>query len=154
MSRATPGAAARPERALVLDLTRLGLIVGPIFMALCAVFWGWYGLASSVFALVLVIGNLALGAAIIEHAVKISLNFLLGAVLGGFLIRLILLALIVLPVRHLSWFTAVPFAISLVGGHLVLLAWESQRVSTTLSSPEAAPTPSPILSAGTRSESE
>lgn len=153
MSQAEPGA-LRPERALVIDVARLGLIVGPVFMAICALAWGWHGLASSLFALVLVIGNLALGALIIEHAVKISLNFMMGAVLGGFLVRLILLALIVLPVRHLGWYTAVPFAISLVGGHLVLLAWESQRVSTTLSSPNAAPAESPLSSAGTRSESE
>lgn len=153
MSRVEPGA-LRPERALVLDLARLGLIVGPAFMAVCGLKWGWHGLASSAFALALVIGNLILGALIIEHAVKISLNFLMGAVLGGFLCRLILLALIVLPVRHEAWFTKVPFAISLVGGHLVLLAWESQRVSTTLSSPNAAPAQSPFTSAATRSESE
>jgi hypothetical protein len=138
----------------VLDVARLGLIVAPIFMAVCAAFWGWHGLASSLLALVLVVGNLALGALIIERAVRISLTFLMGAVLGGFLVRLILLALIVLPIRQLSWFTAVPFGISLVGGHLVLLAWESQRVSTTLSSPNTAPADSPFTSAGTRSESE
>ncbi len=153
MSHAIPGA-QQPERALVFDLARLGLIVGPVFMAICGLAWGWHGLASSFFALVLVIGNLFLGAMIIETSAKISLNFLMGAVLGGFLVRLILLTVIVLPVRHFAWFTPVPFAISLVGGHLVLLAWESKRVSTTLSSPNAAPAESPFTSAGTRSESE
>lgn len=153
--RLTAPGASSPERTMVLEMARLGLVVGPVFVVASTVFWGWNGLWSSLFASVLVIANLMLGATIIERTVAISANALMGAVLGGFIARLVLLALVVLPVRHSSWFASVPFAISLVGGHLALLTLEAKRVSTTLASPKSASAgETPIMSAGSRSESE
>ena len=153
MTGPAPGAQG-PERAVVLDMARLGLYLGPVFIAIATIFWGPTGLASSLFAFALVSANLALGAYIIERAAAISLNALMGAVLGGFVLRLIVLTAVVLPVRRFSWFDVAPFAITLVGGHLALLSWESHRVSTTLTSPNPASRPTPFIPARTRSETE
>jgi hypothetical protein len=50
-----------------------------------------------------------------------------------------LLALVVVPIRSLDWFEVIPFSITLVGGHLALLAWETQRVSASLAYPGLPP---------------
>jgi choline-glycine betaine transporter len=147
--------APRPEWAIVVDMARLGLLLGPILVAVGAIFWGFDGFWSSVLAFVLVLANLAIGATIIERAAAISLNALMGAVLGGFIGRLLLLSVVVVPLRNAAWFEAVPFAIALVGGHLGLLTWEAQRVSTRLAGPgPAANRPTPSTSLRLRSESE
>jgi hypothetical protein len=143
MTNAVVGARS-PERVLVADMARLGLIVGPILVAVGTIFWGFDGLISSLFAFGLVVANFALGALIIERAAAISLNALMGAVLASFAARLLLLTVIVVPVRHLSWFEVVPFSVALVGGHLGLLSWESQRVAANLSGVNGPVSASPV----------
>ncbi len=157
----TVAGARGPERALVADMARLGLILGPVLVLIGTIFWRFDGFLSSVLAFALVLGNLALGAMIIDRAAAISPTALTGAVLGGFLTRLLLLTAIVVPLRNLDWFEVVPFAIALLGGHFGLLMWESQRVTVSLAASDAAaaahaaaatePSPSTLR---TRSESE
>jgi len=161
MTNAVVGARG-PERAIVADMARLGMILGPVFVLVGTIFWRFDGFLSSVLAFALVLGNFALGAMIIDRAAAISPTALTGAVLGGFVVRLLLLTAIVVPMRNLSWFEAVPFGITLIGGHLGLLSWESQRVAANLSAAEASPvqTAAPAASESspstlpTRSESE
>ncbi len=161
MTNAVVGARG-PERAMAADMARLGMILGPVFVLIGTIFWQLDGFLSSVLAFALVLGNFALGAMIIDRAAVISPTALTGAVLGGFIARLLLLTVIVVPMRNLSWFEAIPFGLTLVGGHLGLLAWESQRVASSLSAAEAAtmaeaPAPASESSPSTlptRSESE
>lgn len=155
MTNAVVGARG-PERAMVADMARLGLILGPVLVAIGTIFWRFDGFLSSVLAFALVLGNFALGAMIIDRAAAISPTALTGAVLGGFVIRLLLLTVIVVPLRNVSWFEAVPFGIALIGGHLGLLSWESQRVVTNLAASEAAAADhkSSPSNLPTRSESE
>ncbi len=134
-----PGAVA-PERQVALDLFRRGLLAGPILVALCAAVWGLAGLVSSGFALGLVLVNFVAGAWLIDWAVRISPQLLMGAVLGGFVLRMGLLTAAVLPVRDLGWFEIAPFAITLIVTHLGLLIWETRYVSATLAHPGLAPT--------------
>lgn len=144
-----------PEREVAIDMARLGVMIAPGFLLLSVLFWGSAGLASSALALGLVIGNLLIGAWIIGQAAAISPNVLMGAVLGGFLVRLIALALIVVPIRNADWFEVAPFGLTLVGGHLALLAWESQRVSASLAYPGLPPSKRPSFPiVPTRSKSE
>ncbi len=158
MTNAVVGARG-PERAMAADMARLGLILGPVLVAICTIFWRFDGFLSSVLAFALVLGNFTLGALIIDRAAAISPTALTGAVLGGFVVRLLLLTVIVVPLRNVSWFEAVPFGIALIGGHLGLLSWESQRVVASLAASDAAakaaaghePSPSNLP---TRSESE
>lgn len=135
-----------PETEIALDMARLALIVGPLFVIVSGLVWGWGGATSSLIALAIVVANFLLGAWIVGRAAAISPNLLMGAVLGGFILRLMLLSAIVLPIRDLGWFEIVPFAITLVGGHLGLLAWETQRVSASLAYPGLPPKGAPARS--------
>ena len=130
---------AGPEREVAFDMARLALFVAPAILLGAGLVWGWGGLASSALALGIVVANLLLGAWIIGRAAAVSPNLLMGAVLGGFFLRLMVLSAIVLPIRGLDWFEVVPFAITLVGGHLGLLTWETQRVSASLAYPGLPP---------------
>ncbi len=160
----TVAGARGPERVLVADMARLGLILGPVLVLIGTIFWRFDGFLSSVLAFVLVLGNLALGAMIIDRAAAISPTALTGAVLGGFMVRLLLLTAIVVPLRGVGWFEVVPFAIALLGGHFGLLVWESQRVTANLVAVDAVAKAAPATPASgsksspstlrTRSESE
>jgi hypothetical protein len=89
-----------------------------------------------------VVANFLIGAAIITRAVRISLNALYGAVLFGYLIRLGALAVIAVVLKGSGdWFSAVPFAITLLVTHLGLLTWETRHVSASLAFPGLAPEP-------------
>lgn len=128
-----------PEQEVAFDMARLGLIVGPVFFVVSMIIWGLGGLASSAIAFALVVVNLLFGAWIIGRTASVSPNLLMGAVLGGFVFRLIVLSVIVLPIRDFRWFEVAPFALTLIGGHLGLLGWETQRVSLTLAYPGLPP---------------
>lgn len=138
MARPTAEHAA-PERQVALDMARLGVVVGPAFLAIAALGWGWAGLVSAGLAFALVVLNLLAGAWIIGRAAAISPNALMAGVLGGFLVRLIALSVIVVPLRGHDWFEVWPFALALVGGHLALLVWESRRVSMSFAYPGLPP---------------
>ena len=61
-----------PERDFAVDLFRRGLMISPILLALCLIFWGVNGLACGGIGLGLVLVNFRMGAWIIDWAVKIS----------------------------------------------------------------------------------
>jgi hypothetical protein len=145
--------AAGPEREIARDMARLASVVAPIFLIVCGVIWRFDGVVSGTLAFAIVIVNLLLGARIIGHAASISPETLMVAVLGGFVARLILLAVVVLPVRDASWFSVIPFSLTLVGGHLALLTWESRRVSGSLAYPGLPPSQQSLAPARPRSKS-
>jgi hypothetical protein len=131
-----------PERDIARDLARRAVWVAPAFVLVGAVGWGVTGAASAAIALVLVVANFLIGAAIITRAVSISLNALYGAVLFGYLVRLGVLGVIAVVLKGSGdWFAAVPFAITLLVTHLGLLAWETRHVSASLAFPGLAPQP-------------
>jgi len=131
--------AEAPEREIAVDLARRGLMVGPVFLAVGAIFWQMGGLASSALALGLVILNFLAGAWLLGWAAKISPNLLMGAALGGYILRLGLITAVVLPIRDASWFEIAPFAITLIVSHLGLLVWETKYVSASLAYPGLKP---------------
>ena len=61
-----------PERDIARDLARRAVWVAPAFVAVGAIGWGATGAASAAIALVLVVANFLIGAAIITRAVSIS----------------------------------------------------------------------------------
>jgi hypothetical protein len=132
-----------PEREVAGDLIRRGLIVAPVLL-LFGLLWGTNGVVSVAFALALVLVNFALAAASITFAARISVAFVMGSVLFGFLIRMGLILLAVLLVVDAGWFEPVPLGITLVLAHLGLLFWELPHVSASLAFPglkPGAPTP-------------
>jgi hypothetical protein len=57
---------------------------------------------------------------------------MMGAVLFGYLLRLGLIFLAVLLVRHAVWVEPVPLGITLIVTHLGLLVWEMKYVAASL----------------------
>ena len=128
-----------PEREVASDLFRRGIIVSPLLLVLCLILGGLSGLASGSIALGIVLTNFIAGAWVIEWAVKISPQLLMGAVLGGFVLRMGIITGVVLPIRNSEWFEIVLFAAILIFLHLGLLIWEMRYVSATLSYPGLKP---------------
>ena len=128
-----------PEREVASDLFRRGVIVSPFLLIICLSFWGLGGLACGAIALGIVLANFLAGAWVIEWAVRISPQLLMGAVLGGFVIRMGVITGVVLPISNSDWFDIVPFAAVLIFLHLGLLIWEMRYVSATLSYPGLTP---------------
>ena len=128
-----------PEREVASDLFRRGIIVSPLLLVLCLILGGLSGLASGSIALGIVLTNFIAGAWVIEWAVEISPQLLMGAVLGGFVLRMGIITGVVLPIRNSEWFEIVPFAAILIFLHLGLLIWEMRYVSATLSYPGLKP---------------
>ena len=131
--------AAAPERDIAHDMVRRGLVVGPVLVAGSAALWGWYGLWSSLYALVLVLGNLLLGAAVITWSARTSPAMMFGAVLFGYIARLGIITAAVLPIRNSDWFEVVPFAVTLLVTHLGLLVWETRHIAGSLAFPGLKP---------------
>jgi anti-sigma-K factor RskA len=132
-------AASAPEREIARDLAMRTLFVAPVMLAGSAAFWGWHGLWSSAYGLVIVAANFLLGAAVITWSAKISPAVMFGAIMGGFVARLAIITLAVLPIRNSEWFEVAPFAISLLVTHLGLLAWETRHVAASLAFPGLKP---------------
>ncbi|MFQ5557729.1 MAG: ATP synthase subunit I [Acidimicrobiales bacterium] len=131
--------ASAPEREIAHDMVRRGLVVGPALVAASAAVWGWTGVWSSLYAVVLVLANFLLGAAVITWAARTSPAVMFGAVMFGYIARLGVITVAVLPVRHSNWFEVVPFAATLLIAHLGLLAWETRHVATSLAFPGLRP---------------
>ncbi len=131
----------RPERTVARDLVRHGLILGPVLVLVCGAVWGLSGAISAGYAVAIVLVNFLLAAALITWAAPISLPLLMGAVLGGYVLRLGLIFLAVFLVRDASWFEKLPLGLTIIVTHLVLLVWELRYVSASLAFPGLKPAP-------------
>ena len=90
-------------------------------------------------AVALVVGNFLLAARIMAVTARISINALMGAVLGGYVLRLALITTAVLLIKDLSWVELIPLCATLIVTHLGLLIWETRYVSMTLAYPGLKP---------------
>ena len=127
------------ERQLAFDMSRRGLLVAPLLIAVATAIWGVHGGLSAAFAVGLALGNLLLSAAIMTWAARISLVAMAAAALGGYIVRLGLLMAVVLLVRHQSWVSWIPLALTIMVTHLGLLLWETRYVSASLAYPGLKP---------------
>ena len=135
---ADPGPAV--EAQVTVDMVKRGLPVLPVVVLVAGLIWGPDGAASGAFAVALVLGNLALSAALLGWAARISLALLMGAALGGFALRLLLLTAVVLAVKDLAWVDITALGFTLIVTHLGLLIWETRHVSASLAYPALKPT--------------
>ena len=138
--RAGPGADAPPvERELVFDIAKRGLLVAPAIIAIAAVARGGAGAASAGIAVAIVILNLAMSGAMLSWAARTSLNLLMVAALGGFLLRMGLVVVVIAAIRHEPWVDLPTLAVTLLLTQLGLLFWETKCVSATLAYPGLKP---------------
>jgi hypothetical protein len=127
------------EQQVARDMIRRALPMAPALMLICGLIWGVNGALSCGYAIVIVLANFALSAAIVTAAARISLAVMMSAVLGGYLVRLALVTVAVLAVIHQSWVVVVPLAFTIMVTHLGLLMWETRYVSATLAYPALKP---------------
>ena len=128
-----------PEMEVGRDIVRRGLMVTPIYLALCGVIWGLNGVWSASYAIAIVLVNFFLAALTISLTVRISLGLMMGAVLFGYLGRLGLIFLAVMLVKDAGWVSLVALGITLIVTHLGLLFWEMWHVAASLAFPGLKP---------------
>lgn len=127
------------EQQVAHDMIRRALPAVPVILALAALADGFAGVLSAAFAIVLVLANFALSAAILAWSARISLSLMMGAALFGYLIRLALVSLAVLAVKDMAWVRLWPLGLTIIVTHLGLLLWETRYVSASLAFPGLKP---------------
>ncbi|MGH3851338.1 MAG: hypothetical protein ACRDRT_16890 [Pseudonocardiaceae bacterium] len=135
----TCGAGPEVEREVVVDMIKRAL---PLLVPLVGLAWLISGpkMAASVgLAVALVLVNFLLAAAMLSWGARTSSAALMGAALGGFLLRMVLLLGALLLLRHRSWVSITPLALTLLVSHVALLVWELRRVSASLAYPGLKP---------------
>jgi hypothetical protein len=137
--RAPVPEAPEVERELVVDMLRRGVWFAPIVVVLATIIWGTAGASSAGVAIVLVTVNLVLAALGLSWAAKVSLNAIMVVSLGGFALRMALLCLVLLALRHESWIDLTALGVSVLVTHLGLLFWELRFVSASLAFPGLKP---------------
>jgi len=127
------------EREVAIDIVRRGLLISPIIIGVAGLIQGKDGALSAAIALVIVLVNFLAAAAIMTWAAKSGPTAIAAAALGGYVLRLavILVALVVL--RHQPWIDLPTLGFVIVGTHMGLLVWEMKYVSLTLAAPGLKP---------------
>lgn len=127
------------EREIATDMAKRAIPFIPVLLIAAAVGWGFDGMASSAYAVAIVLVNLTLSAALLAWTARISLALMMGAALFGYLLRLGLVALAVIAVKDARWVELWPLGLSLIVTHLGLLLWELRYVSASLAFPGLKP---------------
>lgn len=128
-----------PEVSVSMDMIRRGLIAAPVLIVVCAMIWGADGAWSSAYAILLVLVNFGLSAAIIAVTGRISLVVMMAGILFGYLVRLALLFAAVYVVRDAAWISRPALGASIIVTHLGLLVWELKYVAISLTYPGLKP---------------
>ncbi|MGQ0744833.1 MAG: hypothetical protein ACT4OS_10960 [Acidimicrobiales bacterium] len=133
------GQAPAVERQLVADMARRSLPWLPVVAVVAGLLRGVDGAVSALFAVAVILANLALSAGLATTAARIAPVVLGAAAMGGFVVRLGLVMAVVLAVRNQPWVDMVTLAVTLAVAHLGLLAMEARYVSATLAFPGIKP---------------
>jgi len=127
------------EREVALDIVRRGLMVSPLVIAVAGAIRGWNGVSSAAIALGIVLVNFLAAAAIMTRAAKSGPTAIGAAALGGYVLRLAVILVALVLLRHQPWIDLPTLGIAIVGTHLGLLVWEMKYVSLTLAAPGLKP---------------
>ncbi|MEY2570326.1 MAG: hypothetical protein QOE63_676 [Acidimicrobiaceae bacterium] len=127
------------EKEIAFDIVKKAPIAAPFVIAGAGVLWGVHGAETAAVAVAVVCVNLVLAALSLAWAAKLGPTVLMGTALGGFLVRMGLVTVVVLAVRHQPWANLTALAVTILVTHLGLLAWETKYVSATLAYPGLAP---------------
>jgi hypothetical protein len=127
------------EREVALDIVRRGLMVAPVVVGACGLIRGWDGVASAAIALGIVLVNFLAAAAIMTRAAKSGPTAIGAAALGGYVLRLAVILVALVLLRHQPWIDLPTLGFVIVGTHLGLLVWEMKYVSLTLAAPGLKP---------------
>ena len=127
------------ESRIARDLGRHALLAAPVAVTIGAIVAGVAGALGVGLALVVVVANFLVSAALLDHAARISPNLLMGAALGGFILRLAVVFGIALAVQQVDAIDLSVFVVTVLVAHLGLLFWETRSISLSLASPGLKP---------------
>ncbi|MDZ7679008.1 MAG: ATP synthase subunit I [Acidimicrobiales bacterium] len=130
-----------PEADVAIDLVKRSVWLAPTLVAVSGLIWGLDGAASAGVGVALVVVNFLASAAMLTWAGRISVAFVLGVAMFGYLFRLGLITVAVLAIKDLAWVELVPLGLTLIITHLGLLLWETKYVSASLAFPGLKPAP-------------
>lgn len=138
---ATTPATAVPnvETELAGDMVKRVIPVAPAIVLVAALFGGSNGAWSALLAVVVVAVNFLLAAVSLSWAARVSPVALMATAFAGFLVRMGLVTVVILAVRHTSWINLTAFAITILATHLGLLFWEMRYVGASLAFPGVKP---------------
>jgi len=127
------------ESAIARDLARRAALVAPLVVLGCGLAWGAAGAVSAAIGLLLVALNFLAAAGALSWAAPQGGSVVMAAVLGGYLLRLIVLLGIVLALQQVAWLNIPVLVVTLAVTHLALLTWELRYVSFSLAAPGLKP---------------
>lgn len=133
------GSSPPVEREIARDLARRGLIAAPAIVLVALALRGVDGATGAAIAIAIVVVNFAAAASVQGWAASRSTAVLGGVVLGGYVVRLAVVTVAMLLLRHSTWLDFPSFGVTLAATHLGLLAWEARSVSMTLAFPGLKP---------------
>jgi hypothetical protein len=135
----TDAAVPTPELAIARDLVRRAIPLGLVIVVVSALIWRADGAYTAAFAMAIIIVNLVAAAGLMTWGARISPTVLMAAVMGGFVVRMAVVALAIFAVKDQSWVELPLLAFSLLVGQLGLLFWETRYVSGSLAFPGLKP---------------
>jgi hypothetical protein len=127
------------EREVALDIVKHGVMIAPVVVLVCGLIRGWDGASSAAVALGIVLVNFLAAAAIMTRAAKSGPTAIGAAALGGYVLRLAVILVALVLLRHQPWIDLPTLGFVIVGTHLGLLVWEMKYVSLTLAAPGLKP---------------
>jgi len=127
------------ESAIARDLARRAALVAPLVVLGCGLAWGAAGAVSAAIGLILVALNFLAAAGALTWAAPQGGSVVMAAVLGGYLLRLLVLLGIVLALQQVAWLNIPVLVVTLAVTHLALLTWELRYVSFSLAAPGLKP---------------
>jgi ATP synthase I chain len=127
------------EREVAIDMVRRGLLIAPVIVLVAGLLRGWDGAASAAIGLGIVLVNFLAAAAIMSRAAKSGPTAIGAAALGGYVLRLAVILIALVLLRHQPWIDLPVLGFVIVGTHLGLLVWEMKYVSLTLAAPGLKP---------------
>ena len=140
MSAAEPVYVAPPiEKDLAIHMAKRALPIAPLIILVAGLLRGSNGAWSALLAIVIVVVNLLVAAAMLTWAAKISANMLMAVALGGFLVRMLVITGVVWAVQDEPWIDLKTLAVTILVTQLGLLAWECRYVANSLTLPTLQP---------------
>ena len=127
------------ETQLAGDMVKRAIPVAPAVVLVAAILGGSHGAWSALLAVAVVAGNFGLAAVSLSWAARISPTTLMATAFGGFAVRMGIVTVVILAVRHTSWINLSVFAITILATHLGLLFWEMKYVGASLAFPGVKP---------------
>ena len=127
------------ERDIANDLARRGVVIAPVVIGALWLARGNHGAASAAIAVAIVLVNFLVAAAIMTRAGKLGATAVGVGALVGYVVRMVVVVVAVVALRHRSFIDLPVLAFVLLGTHLGLLFWEMKYLSITLAAPALRP---------------